>query len=280
MPRKLDVGTVLSRTFEIYKDQFTLLIPAALVVFVPVAIINALLGATGSVIVIPITIAIGAIAGSLFSGMIVNAVRDMLDGRRDETIGSLLRSAAPVIGPLILASILAGIGLLIGFILLVIPFFFLLTFWAVVAPVIVVERPGVIPAFRRSMELVKGHGWQVFGVLVVFFLISIVAGGILGAAFAAVDPAVGSGISNLLVNVFVTPLSAIAAAIMFFQLRELKGEGQLVPGAQPAAVGPGQPGPAAPAAPGGAAQPAPGGPQAPPAGGPESPPPGSGQPGG
>ena len=38
MNTKLDTARVFERIFEIYRDQFTLLIPAALVVFVPVAI--------------------------------------------------------------------------------------------------------------------------------------------------------------------------------------------------------------------------------------------------
>ena len=35
------------------------------------------------------------------------------------------------------------------------------------APVIVIERPGVFPAFARSRQLVQGNGWQVFSVIVV-----------------------------------------------------------------------------------------------------------------
>ena len=39
-------------------------------------------------------------------------------------------------------------------VLLIVPGLILLTIWAVIAPVIVVERSGVIDAFRRSRELV------------------------------------------------------------------------------------------------------------------------------
>ena len=40
MNGKLDIGRVFERIFEIYRDQFALLIPAALVLFVPVAVIT------------------------------------------------------------------------------------------------------------------------------------------------------------------------------------------------------------------------------------------------
>jgi hypothetical protein len=41
----------------------------------------------------------------------------------------------------------------------------------VVAPVTVLERPGVWGAFGRSRELVSGNGWNVFGVIVLVFLV-------------------------------------------------------------------------------------------------------------
>ena len=63
-----------------------------------------------------------------------------------------------------------GLGILVGFILLIVPGLFLLTIWAVVAPVTVLERPGIFAAFGRSRELVRGHGWTVFGALVLVFL--------------------------------------------------------------------------------------------------------------
>src|SRR3954451_8135728 len=111
MNHKLDVARVFERIFEIYKDQFTLLIPAALVVFVPVAVISGLIYA-GDVSIIGglIVAAIATIATYWFQGMVVEAARDILDGRRDHSVGSLVQSAMPVIGPLLVAGILAGGG--------------------------------------------------------------------------------------------------------------------------------------------------------------------------
>ncbi len=111
MNGKLDTARVFERIFEIYRDQFTLLIPAALVVFVPVAILSGLVYAGDvSILGVLIVLVIGTIASYWFQGMVVEAARDILDGRRDHTVGTLLRSAAPVIGPLFLAGILAGLA--------------------------------------------------------------------------------------------------------------------------------------------------------------------------
>ena len=268
MNQKLDVARVFERIFEIYKDQFTLLIPAALVVFVPVAIISGLIysGDTG-IIGGLLVAAIATIATYWFQGMVVEAARDILDGQRDHSVSSLLSSVTPVLGPLIVAGILAGIGIGIGLILIIVPGLFLLTIWAVIAPVIVIERRGAIDSFGRSRELVRGHGWQVFGVIVVLFIVQFIVSAVLQAIANSVsDSFVSFTIGDLIVRLLVAPLSALAAAVLFFELKALRGEpvldisrGGPLPPAEPAG-GP-APTPAEPATP---APPPPPGPEAPP----------------
>ena len=107
MDTKLDTGRVFERIFQIYGDQFTLLIPAALVLFLPVAILNGFLLESGGILVGLATTAIALIATYWYQGMVVEAVVDILDGRRDHTVGSLFSSASPFIGRLIGAGILA-----------------------------------------------------------------------------------------------------------------------------------------------------------------------------
>jgi hypothetical protein len=225
MNAKLDTGRVFERIFKIYGEQFTLLIPAALVLFVPVAILNGLLREEGGVGLALAAAAVSVIATFWYQGMIVEAVRDILDGRRDQTIGGLFSSAAPFIWPLLAAGVLAGIGIAIGLILLVVPGLFLLTIWAVIVPAIVIDRTGVLGAFGRSRQLVKDNGWRVFGVIVVLFLLNLIISAILsGVADAATDSFVGYALADLIVNVLVLPLSAIAATVLYVELRRLKGE--------------------------------------------------------
>jgi hypothetical protein len=273
MNEKLDLGTVLQRVLDVYRDQAGLLIPAALVVFVPVAILNGVIAESGSLEAGLGAGLIGIVATYWFQGMVVEATRDILDGKRDHTLGSLIQSVTPVLVPLIGAGLLAGIGIGIGFILLIVPGLFLLTIWAVLAPSIVVERKGVFDAFGRSRALVSGHGWQVFGVIVVLFLLQAVLGGIVQAIFRAItDTFAGYAISDLIVHVLIAPLSALAAAVLYFELRRLHGE-PILEGAAPSV---GTPDPGAVSDPG--AVPAPPPPAASPPGG-SAPPPAAGSPG-
>jgi ABC-type multidrug transport system fused ATPase/permease subunit len=244
MNAKLDTARVFERIFDIYKDQFTLLIPAALVVFVPVAIISGIVYAGDvSIIGVAIISAVATIATYWFQGMVVEAARDILDGRRDHTVGTLIQSATPVVVPLLVAGILAGIGIGIGLILLIVPGLFLLTIWAVIAPVIVIERRGALESFGRSRELVRGSGWQVFGVIVVLFLLQFIVSAVIQALANSVSDSFGAyAIADLLVRLLVAPLSALAAAVLFFELKAIHGEpvlgtgagGQVTPSGEPA----------------------------------------------
>jgi hypothetical protein len=226
MNAKLDTARVFERIFAIYKDQFTLLIPAALVVFVPVAVISGLIYAGDvSIFGALLVAAIATIATYWFQGMVVEAARDILDGRRDHTIGSLVQSVTPVIGPLIGAGILAGIGVGIGLLLLIAPGLFLLTIWAVIAPVIVIERKRAFESFGRSRELVRGNGLKVFSVILVIFLLTLIVGAVIQALANSVSDSVGGyAVADLITRLLVAPFSALAAAVMFFELKALRGE--------------------------------------------------------
>ena len=268
MNQKLDTARVFERIFEIYRSQFTLLIPAALLVFVPVAVLSGLIysgdpGILGALLVA----AISTIATYWFQGMVVEAARDILDGRRDHTIGTLFSSVTPVIGPLIVAGILAGIAIGIGLLLLFAPGLFLLTIWAVLAPVIVIERVGAIEAFGRSRGLVRGSGWQVFSVIVVLFLLQLILTLVIQSLADSVsDTVAGYAVADLIVRLIVAPLSALAASVLYFELKAMRDEpvlargegGELTPVGPPGGAAPTPAEPPAPPPP-----PAPEAPQAP-----------------
>jgi hypothetical protein len=245
MNRKLDVGATLSEVFSIYRDNAGVLLPVAFWLFLVVAILNGIAGS--SLVLLLVASVAGIAAGTLYQGMVVNLVRDVQDGRRDFSAGELLRSATPFIAPLIGAGILAGLGIGIGLILFIVPGLILLTIWAVLAPVIVVEKSPVMAAFGRSRELVRGNGWQVFGAIVVAFLIVIVG----GIVFTAIAAAIADGpllriVFSALASTITAPVSALVAAVIYFRLRAFEGTPEPLPGGSDAPAPPTVP-PAPPA---------------------------------
>ena len=217
MNRRLEVGAVISRVFEIYVDQAPVLMPVAAVVFVISGILAEVLEASGPGLAL-LALLIKLVATTLFTGMVVQLVADVQDGRRDSTPTELLNAATPVLGKLILVGLAAGIGVVIGLVAFLIPGLILITVWFVAAPVVVLERPDGLQALRRSRELVRGNGWPVFGVIAVLFLaVGVVAQGIIVAA-AAAGTAAGL-IVSVVVGVLIAPLAALPAAVCYFELR-------------------------------------------------------------
>jgi hypothetical protein len=229
----LDVGGVFDRVFTLYRQQAGLLLPAALVIFLPVSILSGLLQTEESATLVFLVLVIGFVGGFWYQGMVVEAVRDILDGRRDFTVGGLFKAAAPFIGPLIAVGLLAGLGITAGLILCIVPGLFLLTLWAVIVPVVVLERSGVLAAFGRSAELTKENRWKVFAVVVLLALLQAAISFVLGLVAEAVSESfVLYAAANLVTSVLTAPLTSLAATVIYLELRRLR-EGAL-PGGAPA----------------------------------------------
>jgi len=223
MNRKLEVGSTLSQIVSTYGQQAGVLLPLAFALYLVVAIVTALFA--GNVLLGLIAFAVGVIAATLYQGMVVSLVRDVQDGRRDSSVGELVDQTWPVVLPLIGAGILAGIGIAIGFLLIIVPGLILLTIWSVIAPVIVVERSGAIDAFGRSRALVKGNGWPVFGVIVVVYLITTIVGIVLGLIGAGIsDTFLMRAIFSLIASTLTAPIAALAASTIYFSLKALQGD--------------------------------------------------------
>jgi hypothetical protein len=217
MQGRIDVGAVIRRVFDIYVDQAAVLMPAAAVVFVFTGVLSTVLIAASPALAL-VSLLISLVATTLFTGMVVQLVADVQDGRRDASPGQLLRAVTPVLGQLILVGLVAGIGIVIGFVLIIVPGLILLTIWSVFAPVIVLERPAGLRALGRSRELVRGNGWQVFGVIVVLDIIVTVIALTLDIGADSAGTAVGIVVTVIL-GVLTAPIPALASAVLYFDLR-------------------------------------------------------------
>ena len=217
MGERVAVGQVVRRVYEIYVEQAPVLMPAAAVVFVFTGIVASLLVEANRNYEL-LALIITVVATTIFTGMIVELVADLRDGRRDANALSLLRAVGPVFGQLLAVGIVVAVGVAAGLVLFLIPGLYLITVWSVAAPVVVVERPPGLHALRRSRELVRGNGWQVFAVvLLLTFLVGAVAAGIDVAAGSAGK---GAGLAvRVVLGVLAAPISALAQAVLYFDLR-------------------------------------------------------------
>ncbi|MDQ1604496.1 MAG: hypothetical protein QOE01_2341 [Actinomycetota bacterium] len=217
-----------------YKAHTRHLLTIAFVIYVVAAIIQAvfsLLGPFGQFL----AFIVGIIAAFLLQATLIKAAEDVRDGRVDFSIRQTVEAARPFVGTVAIASILAGIAIGIGFVLIIVPGLFLLTIWCLIVPVIVLEGAGIGGAFERSRALVKGHGWQVFGTIILVFLLLLVVSILIALVLAVLPQAARSFIGGIVSGTLISPYVALVLTLSYFRLRDVHGAG-------PQAAGPPAPG--------------------------------------
>jgi hypothetical protein len=230
------IGAVLGEAWSLYTRFFARFLLLGLVVFAALNLVYALLveavssdseGAIAALGVLGFAIAV--IGTTWLEGAFVYAVQDVRDGSFDSTLADIFARVSPAVLPLVVAGLLAGLGIALGFMLFLVPGLILLTFWAVIGPVIVLERTSAIESFGRSRALVRGHGWTVFAIVLITGLLSSIASSLLQTAFSFLPRFLEILVGGTIAQAVVAPLMAIAIALTYFGLREAHGEPAGVP---------------------------------------------------
>ena len=116
-----------------------------------------------------VTALIETVFGPIYCGALVYALAQLKDGRRPsyfEAISVGLRTW----GRLFSARFFAGLWIVFGLILLVVPGIVLMVRYAFIDAVVVLEGVGGDRARRRSAELTRGFRWQIFLAGLLFFV--------------------------------------------------------------------------------------------------------------
>ncbi len=209
---------VLGEAWKLYKAHAAHLLTIAFVIYLVAAIVAGLLALIGYAVGALLGSIVELVAAFLLQAALVKAVQDVRDGRADLSIGETVSAATPYIWPVAAASILAGIAITIGLVLVIVPGLYLITIWAVIVPVIIIERTGALASFGRSHQLVRGHGWHVFGTLVLVFIIMIAVDIVLGAIFSALPHLWRSGLSTIISGTLIAPFLALAVTLIYYRL--------------------------------------------------------------
>jgi hypothetical protein len=225
---------VLSEAWAMYKAHWRTLLPIALVVYLALSVINILLVATLTWFGAILSAIVSLIGIFWLQGALVRAVEDVRDGRADLSLGDTFERVRPQLASIVVGGVLAVIGILIGLVLLIVPGLVLLTWWVLVIPVIVLEGLRAGEAFTRSRELVRGHGWSVFGVIVLTLLIVFGAGIVLSLVLLPVSAWLRSFVSNVVSGTLVAPFIALTWTLLYYRLRAAKEPAPETPPATPA----------------------------------------------
>lgn len=176
---------------------------------------------------------VGFTLSAIVQGALTRATVSANEGRL-ATFGESLSSAFRVLLPLIGLSILWALGVMVGFVLLLVPGIILLLMWAVAVPSLVIEREGVFAAFRRSAQLTEGSRWKILGLcivlLVIYWLMSTAVAVVGLRMYSPANPGglgLSSMIGSILVGTIFNMLWGTIQPSLYVELRQAKEGGSL-----------------------------------------------------
>jgi hypothetical protein len=181
------VGDVLGRAWTLFSANFLFLVGITLLsyaVIVGVVVVVVLLAVGGGVgaaaagsrgAVQAIIVVVAILAAVIALAVVMASQAAMLFGAfqflrgAPVRFGESLRKSFGRIVPLFVLGLLSGLALIVGFVLLIVPFCFLIAMWFVSVPACVIERLGPIESMSRSAALTKGYRWQMLGIFAILF---------------------------------------------------------------------------------------------------------------
>jgi hypothetical protein len=218
----MSAGEVIGGGWDLFKRFWRHLVPIALVVYLAISLVALVLTLIAGVLGAIVSVFVSIAGVFWLQAALVEAVRDVRDGRADLSIQETLKRTGPRVPTVAVAGLLAGVAIALGFVLFIAPGLFLLTIWSVIIPAIVIEGRGVTESFGRSRELVRGYGWTVCGVVVLTFLLLIGVSIVVSIILSPLDDSIQRYISDVISNTVFAPFVAATWTLMYFRLRELK----------------------------------------------------------
>lgn len=267
--RPLSLGEILDRTFTLYRRNFLLFAGISAIsyllvlglgliqsIFFPIVglqnpTFNRAIYAGGFFTILAVAVQI--LAYMFSQGGTVFAVSDLYLGRQigigasfgrlrgelGSLFGVLFLNSLLVFGPPLVCFITAFIGaapglLLLGFVLLIFPGFYLACRVMVCVPATLLENLGPRSSLERSFALTKDNAWRAFVIYVLYFVLKYAAAGLFAWPFAVgvvssqKDPTMFrvwfslTQVGSFIAGVLVGPVLTIAAAVYYYDLRVRK----------------------------------------------------------
>lgn len=232
---------MLSAAFRLYGRWWRTLVPVVAVVTVPLTLLQEWVveglmpamspeelqrvdpgEAAGRALVALLVAAAFLVANVALQGAVVLAAARAVTGH-GTTLAEAYRVGLSRLGALLAGGLLAGLAVLVGLVLLVIPGIVVFVRLALFVPALIVERLGARRSLARSWDLVRGRSWAVLGALLVGGLVATVVGAVLGAIGALISSSwvvlalVSGGASAL-----TTPITTLIVVLLYVDQRQRK----------------------------------------------------------
>jgi hypothetical protein len=219
------IGRVFDRTTSVYTRNFLVFTLVPLVAYLPSLLLQS--GATTAsyqntnwavvLIATILTVMLGLLSQAI---LVYGSFQDMRG--KQVNIGESFNIGISRLVPILGLTLLEGLCVMVGFMLLIVPGVILITMWFVAVPVCIVERQGPWQSMMRSGELTKGHRWKIFGIILLLYLVSAIVAYILTSVVGAIGGSILALIATLIWNGIWGAFFAIFVVVTYYELRSAK----------------------------------------------------------
>ena len=233
--RDLSIGDVLSKSFGVLSRHIVTFSVLSLLIWLPMFAIGAgaaLLapqsaGGVGVSQEVAATVGIGMVIAVVWAllffpavfGAIVHVSFQDMRGKKARLSEGFKLGFSRLL-PMIGMSILIGLGVTLGMILLVVPGIILALMWYVAFPVCIVEKAGPVESLSRSRELTNGYKWTIFGIALIVAVASAVIP-LVPQLLLMKLPLVQLGVVSL-IQLVMSAYSTVLLVVMYHDLRVAK----------------------------------------------------------
>jgi hypothetical protein len=229
---KLSLRQIAGEMWAVYRQHWTFLVPAAVVVLLPQSVADGFLegfhlehlrsfadfATLGAAL---LTAAVNLFGQAVYAGLTAAAVVEWRAGQPLPPFTALVR--AMPIGRLLILDLVVTLLAAIGFAAFIVPGLIILTYIAISPAVLKLEHLGVQEALARSIQLVRGRARQVFVIGIGAIILTELAVQAIAVPFNDAGAAVLTGV-NLIAEGIFQPIEGLAIALVAIHLLELHGE--------------------------------------------------------
>jgi hypothetical protein len=242
----MTVGDILDRGLKLLLSRFGAFVGIQFFAFLPILVVLMLgLFLVETAPMLAVVFGLLAIVLALFlqpvaSGAVLKVIAEEYVDRKISA-GAAMGFAMTRFGPLLLTSIMTGLVVLLGLLLLIVPGIMWFMSYAFVGQVVVLEQLSGGDAMSRSASLTSGHRWRIFGLVLLIGILQLIAHGAvnlldhvipryvyeqtrLGLTAVAINPgnfAIHTAI-NWVADVILGSYGAVCMTLMYFDLRVRK----------------------------------------------------------
>lgn len=219
---QVTVGSILGRSLNVTLKNFVSFFVIAIVFQLPSLLVQLFVVPEMSPTVGGLVKSIiEMVCNSLVTAGILYGVFQSLRGGKAE-IGKCISVAMSRLLPVFLISLVYGIAVGVGLILLIVPGVIIACMWYVAIPVCVVEKAGVGTSLGRSALLTKGHRLTLFLVFLVFVLIGLAVGLLAIAPLAMAGSVMLAAIAAFAVSITIGLWGSATGGVAYHDLRAAK----------------------------------------------------------